>query len=88
MSKILNLKDHNDEIITINNNISNMSAKELEALTNSISVLNSLLSIDSKIGDETLTTTATSIIGAINELKTQITALQQQVTALQQSAGK
>lgn len=88
MSKILNLKDHNDEIITINNNISNMSAKELEALTNSISVLNSLLSIDSKIGDETLTTIATSIIGAINELKTQITTLQQQVTALQQSAGK
>ena len=88
MSKILNLKDHNDEIITINNNISNMSAKELEALTNSISVLNSLLSIESKIGDETLTTTATSIIGAINELKTQIATLQQQVTALQQSAGK
>ena len=54
-----------------------MSAQELEALTNSISVLNSLLSIDAKIGDETLTTTATSIIGAINELKTQITALQQ-----------
>lgn len=80
MSKILNLKDHNDEIITINNNISNMSAKELEALTNSISVLNSLLNIDAKIGDETLTTTATSIIGAINELKTQITALTQQST--------
>ena len=79
MTKILNLKDHNDDIITINNNISTMSAQELETLTNSISVLNSLLSIDAKIGDETLTTTATSIIGAINELKTQITALQQSI---------
>ena len=79
MTKILNLKDHNDEIITINNNISTMSAQELEALTNSISVLNSLLSIDAKIGDEALTTTATNIIGAINELKTQITALQQSI---------
>ena len=79
MTKILNLKDHNDDIITINNNISTMSAQELETLTNSISVLNSLLSIYAKIGDETLTTTATSIIGAINELKTQITALQQSI---------
>ena len=79
MSKILNLKDHNDEIITINNNISSMTAKELEALTNSISVLNSLLNIDAKIGDETLLTTATNIIGAINELKTQITTLQESI---------
>lgn len=79
MSKILNLKDHNDEIITINNSISTMTAQELEALTNSISVLNSLLSIDAKIGDDALTTTATNIIGAINELKTQITALQQAI---------
>ena len=69
MSTILNLKDHNGDIIKINNNISNMSAQELEAVTNSISVFNSLLSIDAKIGDEALTTTATSIIGAINELK-------------------
>lgn len=56
-----------------------MTAKELEALTNSISVLNSLLNIDVKIGDETLLTTATNIIGAINELKTQITTLQESI---------
>ena len=56
-----------------------MSAQELEALTNSISVLNSLLSIDAKIRDGTLLTSATNIIGAINELKTQIIALQESI---------
>ena len=56
-----------------------MSAQELEALTNSISVLNSLLSIDAKIGDAALLTTATNIIGAINELKTQIIAWQESI---------
>lgn len=76
MTNVLNLRDHNNDIIKINNNISTMSSQEMQALTNSINVLNSLLSIDTKIGDETLTTTATSIIGAINELKAQITALQ------------
>ena len=66
MTKILNLKDHNDEIITINNNISTMSAQELEALTNSISVINSLLNIDVKIGNEALLTVSSTIIDAIN----------------------
>ena len=56
-----------------------MSAQELETLTNSISVLNSLLSIDAKIRDGTLLTSATNIIGAINELKTQIIALQESI---------
>lgn len=79
MSNILNLKDHNDEIVKISKDISNMTAQELEALTNSINVLNSLLSIDEKIGDEVLTTVATTIIGAINELKTQVVALQEAI---------
>ena len=87
MSNIINIRDNQEELKKINIDIENMSAQELEAISNSLSIINSLLNIDEKIGDEILITSASTIIGAINELKTSISTLQSNVKTLQTSVS-
>ena len=49
MAGIINIKDHNKDISDINTKIVDMTATELEALTNSINTLNALLEVDKQI---------------------------------------
>ena len=49
MAGIINIKDHNKDISDINTKIVDMTATELEALTNSINALNALLEVDKQI---------------------------------------
>ena len=85
MPNIINIQDNQEELKNITKDIENMSAQELSALSNSISILNSILSLDEKIGDDILTTSSSTIKGAINELKTTISTIQSSITSLQAS---
>ena len=85
MPNIINIQDNQEELKNITKDIENMSAQELSALSNSISILNSILSLDEKIGDDILTTSSSTIKGAINESKTTISTIQSSITSLQAS---